>query len=166
MLRERHSSGDSARLRRLTPAEIEFVVGRVVDALAAAWVQAGREPIEAAQSAREHIEKHRPPQAPVNRFKKMVVGGEEVGSLWFEHHEEAGGGHLYLVWIEVDERSRGSGHGATALELLEEVARECGTSFIEPSVFSDNAAALRLYARMGYVLFEAHEGRQVLRKLV
>ncbi len=148
----------------MTPSEIEVCVACVVDALAGAWIQAGREPVEAARSARQHIELRRPPASPLNRFQALVVGGEPIGTLWFEHHDARDGQHFYLVWIEIGDEHRGSGHGRTALDLLEESARELDVQYIELSVFIDNAAALRLYDGMGYVEVESHPDRRVLRK--
>ncbi|TWI70306.1 acetyltransferase (GNAT) family protein [Desulfobotulus alkaliphilus] len=56
----------------------------------------------------------------------------------------------YLQAIAVSEKLRGTGTGSKLLAMAEERAISCGAHRITLDVSSANAAALRLYQRMGY----------------
>lgn len=64
--------------------------------------------------------------------------------------------------LQVDRHVQGKGYGKACLQALPEVARQTfpGITALELSVDADNAAAIALYARFGWVdCGEAYKGR-------
>jgi ribosomal protein S18 acetylase RimI-like enzyme len=68
----------------------------------------------------------------------------------FEAMSEHNPKDWYLQALAVSEQLRGKGTGSRLLAKAEERAKSCGAHRITLDVSSGNAAALRLYQRMGY----------------
>lgn len=83
------------------------------------------------------------------------VDGRMVGFAIVEWGREAGKGIAYLQTIEVMPEARGGGVGAELLRLSEGSAEAAGARRIWLHVDAENASAIRLYQRHGYVF----EGR-------
>ncbi|MBL0045089.1 MAG: GNAT family N-acetyltransferase [Flavobacteriales bacterium] len=78
--------------------------------------------------------------------------------LWIDGGSPVAYGHLDVedgtVWlgIAVQQKHWGKGFGAWMMKLLLDSARACGVQRIKLSVDNDNASAIALYTRYGFVL--------------
>lgn len=87
---------------------------------------------------------------PDTRFRMVDQGGRAIGYVQLVNIDWASG--VGTVGICLDGQSRGSGLGTGAMERLHEFARgELGLRKLILSVRADNAAAVRLYQKLGYV---------------
>lgn len=105
-------------------------------------------------AARERLRKA---AARGKRVDLILVDGALAGQVSLEvdppqlHRACPGSAWFGLVIGEA--RARGRGVGAAAMRHIEEAARAAGCVRAEIGVFEFNAAARRLYARLGYVEF-------------
>jgi len=77
-------------------------------------------------------------------------GGAQVGTLWWEESDKAGGRQAYVYNIEIDEHARRRGYARAAFQELERVAREHGIHHLGLHVFGHNHGARRLYDELGF----------------
>ena len=71
-----------------------------------------------------------------------------VGQLWIATTEVDGFRSAVVYDVSIRERLRG--RGRQAMKLAEDVARRLGARDVELHVFAHNAAAVRVYERLGY----------------
>lgn len=83
--------------------------------------------------------------------------GRLAGFAIVQWEREAGEGIAYLQTIEVLPDARGLGVGAALLARSEEAARAAGAARIWLHVDEENAGAIRMYERHGYVFDGRHE---------
>ncbi|HEX7129668.1 MAG TPA: GNAT family N-acetyltransferase [Rhodanobacteraceae bacterium] len=124
-----------ARIRRATPADLDFLV-----ALEQASFDHDR--VSRAQF-RRHI---------VSRSAMMLVAeesGQVLGTALLFFRRGAKSARLYS--IAVARPARGKGLGAALLEACEREARKRGCGAMRLEVRTDNAAAIALYERRGYL---------------
>lgn len=99
---------------------------------------------------------------PGHRFWVAEAGGHQVGSVWIS----AVGGSGWVYDIEVAQAVRGRGHGRAMMVAAEGRAREMGVDRLGLNVFAGNAAAIRLYESLGYVVTERRpEGQNMTKAL-
>lgn len=78
-------------------------------------------------------------------------GGEEVGSVWFAIRETGAGRVVWVYDVEIFDQFRRRGFATSTLDAVQQRARELGAGRVELHVFGHNAAARRLYERLGFV---------------
>ncbi|MGA2218653.1 MAG: N-acetyltransferase [Terracidiphilus sp.] len=83
--------------------------------------------------------------------------GRMAGFAIVQWGSEAGEGIAYLQTIEVLPEARGRGVGAALLTRSEEAARAAGAARIWLHVDEENADAIRMYQRHGFVFEGRHE---------
>lgn len=74
-----------------------------------------------------------------------------VGHIWIARQSEGPLTYAFIYDFGIDEAYRRRGYGEAALRAAEEKVREMGLSRISLHVFGHNAAAIRLYDRVGYL---------------
>ena len=86
----------------------------------------------------------------------LLLKRPPVLPAWADEHSAT------LHALQVDQRAQGKGYGKACLQALPDVARQAWPEIrgLELSVDADNAPAIALYARFGYVdSGEAYRGR-------
>lgn len=86
----------------------------------------------------------------------LLLKRPPVLPAWADEHSAT------LHALQVDQRAQGKGYGKACLQALPDVARQAWPEIrgLELSVDADNAAAIALYSRFGYVdSGEAYRGR-------
>lgn len=89
------------------------------------------------------------------------IAEDEDGMAGFavtEWFASRAGTSAYVQTIEVMPEKRGRGVGAELLALVERSAREAGAEAVGLHVDAENAGAIRLYERSGYVCQGRREG--------
>jgi len=81
--------------------------------------------------------------------------GEAMGYALVFHRAGAGVGRLYSIAARPE--ARGRGVASALLETCERASRRRGMRAIRLEVREDNAAAISLYTRRGYVAFGRHD---------
>lgn len=66
-------------------------------------------------------------------------------------------GSLYISALTVNRRYRGTGIVRSLLRDVEERARRCALEHVSIHVFGDNSAAISLYCRMGYKVYDSKQ---------
>ena len=91
-------------------------------------------------------------ETPGKRFANVVdvQSGRIVGETWYTVETQGGKARFWIDWIWVDPERRRNGYAESTLRLLEEEARRQGADRVGLSVWFDNAAALALYAKLGF----------------
>jgi ribosomal protein S18 acetylase RimI-like enzyme len=88
---------------------------------------------------------------PDNHLFTIRAGSESaaVGRLWFAVQQRAGKRIAFVYEISIEPERQG--HASRAFMALENTVRDLGLSGVALHVFGHNAAALALYAKLGYV---------------
>ena len=104
-----------------------------------------------AEAARQH--KDLLPQeyhTPGHKFWRVVnEAGEPVGDLWVHLRENH---HAFIYDIEMLASQRGKGYGEATMLAMEEALKPEGVTEIALNVFGDNAVAMNLYKKLGYLV--------------
>ena len=101
---------------------------------------------------------------PLHRLwtvRSSGAGGSTVGHLWMRIGPSADVVEAFVLDIEVLPELRGRGWGRSAMLAAEQAARDAGASVVRLNVFAHNAAGVRLYESLGYVVV----GATLLRRL-
>ena len=84
---------------------------------------------------------------------------EELLGFCIVHLERAQGELFgYVVTLDVDPTARGQGVATALMQSTEQMAAYAGAKRMRLHVYAGNAAAIRLYARLGYVLQRGARG--------
>jgi ribosomal protein S18 acetylase RimI-like enzyme len=139
----------------MTKDEYETWRATSIAGYAAEHVRAGNwSKEEAPEEARKAFEHYLPNGIDTERHSVCSVvadaTGETVGHLWYAIVPAAGGSALFIYDIGIDEPHRRKGYAAAALKALEKESARLGAASIRLHVFGSNAAARKLYARLGY----------------
>ncbi len=104
-----------------------------------------------AEAARQH--KDLLPQeyhTPGHKFWRVLnEAGEPVGDLWVHIR---GNGRAFIYDIEMLPDQRGKGYGEATMRALEDALKPEGVTEISLNVFGDNAVAMNLYKKLGYLV--------------
>jgi ribosomal protein S18 acetylase RimI-like enzyme len=141
-------------LRRMTAAEYEAWISRIVAGYAAEITASGALPAEAAhEKARRDQERALPAGlgTPGHLMFRLVADGQPAGWLWLAVPGPDGDpGPAWVYFVEVDEAFRGHGYGREAMLLAEAEARSRGMRSLGLNVDGSNTVARSLYAGLGY----------------
>ena len=90
---------------------------------------------------------------PDNHLFAIRAGSESVavGRLWFAVQQRAGKRFAFVYEVSIEPEHQRQGHASRAFMALEAIVRDLGLSGVALHVFGHNAAALGLYAKLGYV---------------
>jgi ribosomal protein S18 acetylase RimI-like enzyme len=139
------------RLEPMARAEFDPFLEHLLRSYAADHVRGGRwSADEAPEKARAEVG-HLLPEGlatPNHYFFTIVAdpGAEKVGVVWLAI--EPRGAFVYDLEVHPEHRRRG--YAEAAMRAAEVVAREKGSARIALHVFAENAAARRLYTKLGY----------------
>ncbi len=98
-----------------------------------------------------------------DRISVARANGRIIAFLSIEVHREEED-YLYLDDFSVTEEYRNRGIGTKLLESAESCAKEMGVNTLCLHVEKTNAAALRLYRRLGYEVYREQESRYLMLK--
>jgi GNAT superfamily N-acetyltransferase len=151
-----HSDEPAIQVRDMTAAEFESYLDRMLPSHAAAGAKAtGMAPEAALEEARRQIATLLPdgPNTAGQHLKSVrLTSGDSAGILWYASQLQASPAHLFLYDIVVEAARRGEGLGTTCMHWLEKEGTRLGASEIRLHVFTENAHAVRLYERLGFVV--------------
>lgn len=145
---------------RLVPVEekdIAALMEAVIMPYSGERATADRIPLpEAEQEARRQIEQLLPKgrATPGNYFFWIAGGDGPCGHVWYRI--DAVRGEAFVCHILVRPERRRRGLASAALRLVEADARAQGCRRIALNVFAPNAAAIGLYAKLGYAVVSQH----------
>jgi GNAT superfamily N-acetyltransferase len=89
------------------------------------------------------------PDTAGTALRVLVHEGADVGTLWLATARARGSG-AWVFDVEVAPSHRGRGHGRTLMLAAERECLAAGVRTLGLNVFTDNAAALRLYESLGH----------------
>ena len=152
---------------RLVPVEDEAFAGfleGVTAPYAAERATADHLPIEEAEAeARRQIAQLLPQgrRTPGHFFFWIVAqdGESPSGHVWYRL--DAVRGEAFVCHIAVRPERRRRGLASAALRLVETDARTAGCRRIALNVFAPNAAAIALYAKLGYAVVSQHMNKRL-----
>jgi ribosomal protein S18 acetylase RimI-like enzyme len=116
-----------------------------------------------AEAERDVAEKApRGPATPGELMRKAVVGAAEVGWIWVSLPGPAMPGMAWISNVEVDPGHRSRGYGRAIIEAIEAELKALGVPRLGLNVFADNAAACRLYERLGFEVTAQQRSRSLV----
>ena len=99
-------------------------------------------------------EKEREMRDPRMRYLLLRDSSGLLGFIEFMLDREDTFEVIYCYEIHTREDARGIGHGAKLMKLMEDIGRAVGVEKSMLTVFTSNGAAIRLYERIGYGLYD------------
>lgn len=99
-------------------------------------------------------EKSREMKDPRMRYLLLRDSDRLLGFIEFMLDREDAFEVIYCYEIHTREDARGLGHGAKLMKLMEDIGRAVGVEKAMLTVFTSNVAAIRLYERIGYWLYD------------
>lgn len=99
-------------------------------------------------------EKEREMRDPRMRYLLLRDSSGLLGFIEFMLDREYTSEVVYCYEIHIREDARGQGHGAKLMKLMEDIGRAVGVEKAMLTVFTSNGAAIRLYERIGYELYD------------
>ncbi len=108
-----------------------------------------------ARARSAHDIDERLPRGAVTRghlMRKALVHGSEVGWIWVSLPDSVRPTMAWIDNVEVDPEHRGRGHAAAIITAVAAELAALGVPRLGLNVFGDNAAALRLYDRLGFAV--------------
>lgn len=155
-------SAESITVSDMTVAEYAAYMEWMVPRYAADGAKATGMPLdEALVYARKQLAALLPEghESTNHHFKTVRnASGEPVGILWFATLLDESPAHVFGYDIHVDEDRRGQGLGTAVLRWWKAEGRRLGAQELRLHVFGDNAAAVRLYERLGFVVTDETGG--------
>lgn len=88
---------------------------------------------------------------------RIYADDNTTGGLWFTKLNRSGAEFAFLFFIHIDPELRGNGIGTKAMKLLEREVLKLGLGQIRLHVLKNNNKALKIYKKLGYVLFTDYE---------
>lgn len=162
------SDEPAVQVRDMTAGEFESYLERMLPSYAAAGAKAtGMAPEAALEEARRQIASLLPDgRDTAGQHLKSVhlSSGGAVGILWYASEPHACPTHLFLYDIVVEAARRGEGLGTACMRWLEEEGTRLGAGEIRLHVFTENAHAVRLYERLGFVVTLSRGGGMQMTK--
>lgn len=96
-----------------------------------------------------------------NNIKEYVdEAGQVVGALWTTVRKDED--YLLLSLIYVKEEQRGKGYGKRLMDLVIEEAREKDLELVALGVYKTNEAAISLYKKCGFIIFDEEDSRYAM----
>ncbi|WP_455716170.1 GNAT family N-acetyltransferase [Anaerosporobacter sp.] len=100
-----------------------------------------------------------------SKIKEYVdEDGQVIGALWTTVQREED--YLLLNLIHVKEEQRGKGYGKKLMDLVIEEASEKGLELVALGAYKANKAAVSLYKKCGFIIFDEEETRYNMLRLV
>ncbi len=84
---------------------------------------------------------------PISRFFTVLEAGTAIGYLWLLTEEEV----VFVADIYMLAPFRNKGYGKGVMKWVESYARKTRAKHISLHVFGDNATAIKLYEKCGYI---------------
>ena len=143
------------RVEPMDEATFREFVERSVPRRAAKWVERGIWAADDALKESLQVYARRLPQGretPGCHFFTVVdtLHGTRVGEGWYSAKVEGGKLQVWVEWILIEPEQRRKGYATLVLRQIEEEARKRGADRIGLTVWTDNASAMALYAKLGY----------------
>jgi len=149
------TSPNSARLEPMSEEEFQAFLQRQVPRRAAKWVERGIWTEATALEESRRVYDQLLPEGrttPGNHFLKVVETTRRVpiGEVWYTAVHRGGKQQFWVEWIQIEPDHRRKGFATTVMGILEDLARASGADRVGLTVWEDNPAAARLYAKLGF----------------
>lgn len=117
------------------------------------WTELGLAPSDARARAEASFHTYLPDGAATEGavLRVLSCAGQDVGSLWVGLRGPVDPAMAWVFTVEVGEKYRGRGFGRALMLLAEAECVAAGVERLGLNVFVQNAAAVSLYASLGYV---------------